>query len=100
MPLRFAFATAWVLCCSLCAYATEWPQWRGPDGQGHADAHDLPITWSESQNQNVAWRTEIPGRGWSSPVIDGNQVWLTTAIELPASNEQREERLVGNTNSQ
>lgn len=64
--------------------AAEWPQWRGPDGQGHApDATNLPAEWSETEN--VVWRTEIPGRGHSSPVIDGNQIWLTTAFEKPAT---------------
>lgn len=59
-----------------------WPQWRGPRGDGHAaDAHDLPLTWSETEN--VTWRTAIPGRGWSSPVIGDGHVWMTTAIERP-----------------
>jgi len=94
----FVFLTVCLLFPTLSIHAAEWPQWRGPDGQGHANAHDLPITFSETKN--VAWRTEIPGRGWSSPVIDGNQIWLTTAIELPTSETEREQRLVGNTNNQ
>jgi outer membrane protein assembly factor BamB len=57
----------------------EWPQFRGPDGQGHTDATGLPLTWSESEN--VAWKTPIAGRGWSSPVVSHNQIWLTTAID-------------------
>jgi hypothetical protein len=61
------------------ATAADWPQWRGPDGQGHAVAtRDLPVTWSETEN--IAWKTPLPGRGWSSPVIDGKQIWMTTAI--------------------
>lgn len=63
---------------SLLAQAADnWPQFRGPDGTGHSDARDLPLTWSEMQN--VVWKTAIHDRGWSSPVIYGNQVWLTTA---------------------
>lgn len=63
---------------SLLAQAADnWPQFRGPDGTGHSDARDLPLTWSETQN--VVWKTAIHDRGWSSPVIYGNQVWLTTA---------------------
>jgi len=40
-----------------------WPQWRGPNGQGHADAAGLPLQWSEKQN--IRWKTSIPGRGHS-----------------------------------
>ncbi|MDA7978164.1 MAG: PQQ-binding-like beta-propeller repeat protein [Pirellulales bacterium] len=54
-----------------------WPQFRGPGGQGHAEVDLAPLTWSETQN--VAWKTKIPGQGYSSPVIGGNRVWLTTA---------------------
>lgn len=61
----------------------EWPQFRGPDGQGHADARDLPLTWSEQEN--IAWKVAVPGLGWSSPVIQGRQVWLTTALDKPPS---------------
>lgn len=55
----------------------NWPQLRGPDGNGHAKATGLALEWSE--NKNVAWKTAIHDRGWSSPVIWGDQVWLTTA---------------------
>lgn len=56
-----------------------WPQFRGPQGDGHSDARNLPLKWSESEN--VVWKTEIHDRGWSSPVIFGKQVWLTTATK-------------------
>ena len=59
--------------------ADEWPDYRGPDGQGHSDAKGLPVKWSESEN--VVWKTAIPGQGWSSPVISGDEIWMTTAIE-------------------
>jgi outer membrane protein assembly factor BamB len=55
----------------------QWPQFRGPDGNGVSTATGLPTTWSETQN--VRWKTPIHGRAWSSPVILGRQVWLTTA---------------------
>jgi outer membrane protein assembly factor BamB len=57
----------------------NWPQFRGPDGNGHSDAHGLPVNWSETQN--IGWKTAIHGRGWSSPVIYGNQIWLTSASQ-------------------
>ena len=55
----------------------SWWQFRGPNGNGHTTATNLPLEWDESRN--VAWKTAIHDRGWSSPVIWGNQVWLTTA---------------------
>jgi len=62
------------------AQAVEnWPQFRGPAGQGHADEARLPTAWST--NQNVTWRTELPGKGYSSPVIWGDQLWMTAALE-------------------
>jgi len=81
------------------AVADSWPQWRGREGQGHsADAGDLPVTWSESEN--VAWKTPLPGRGWSSPVLDESHVWLTTAVETAADEAETAERLAATKNSQ
>jgi outer membrane protein assembly factor BamB len=57
--------------------AENWPQFRGPDGTGHSDARGLPLQWSETRN--VVWKTPIHDRGWSSPVIYGKQIWLTSA---------------------
>ncbi|MEP7364162.1 MAG: PQQ-binding-like beta-propeller repeat protein [Acidobacteriota bacterium] len=57
--------------------AENWPQFRGPDGTGHSDARGLPLSWSETRN--VVWKTAIHDRGWSSPVIYGKQIWLTSA---------------------
>ena len=74
--MRVFWTFAFVLVASLPALA-DWPQFRGPGGQGHADAKDLTTTWSEAEN--VAWKVGIPGRGHSSPIVAGNQIWLTTA---------------------
>jgi outer membrane protein assembly factor BamB len=75
--------TCLVLCFWLSvapASASEnWPQFRGPNGDGHAGAAGLPLTWSETEN--VAWKVPIHDRGWSSPVVFGQQVWVTTAAE-------------------
>lgn len=76
------FRLPFVLLClvSLSSRAEDnWPQFRGPTGQGLSDAIGLPLTWSDTEN--VRWKTAIHGKGWSSPVIWGNQVWLTTATE-------------------
>src|SRR5215467_11556300 len=59
--------------------AENWPQFRGPDGTGHSDARGLPLEWSEKRN--VVWKTAIHDRGWSSPVIYGKQIWLTSATQ-------------------
>lgn len=59
--------------------AENWPQFRGPTGQGHASATALPLKWSETEN--VKWKTALPGKAWSSPVIWDRQIWLTTATE-------------------
>jgi outer membrane protein assembly factor BamB len=74
-------ALALILSLSLLTVhaAGDWPQFRGPDGDGHSDARGLPLIWSEGQN--VVWKTPIHDRGWSSPVILGNQIWVTTATE-------------------
>jgi outer membrane protein assembly factor BamB len=57
--------------------ADNWPQFRGPTGDGHSDAKTLPVTFGETDH--VTWKTEIHGKAWSSPVIWKNQIWLTTA---------------------
>ena len=61
------------------AVGQHWPQFRGPDASGVvADNQELPESWSRSNN--VAWRTEIPGLGWSSPVITNGLVVFTTVV--------------------
>ena len=72
-PLALVVLAA--LAFSTIANASDWPQFRGPDGQGHSDAKGLPIEWSETKN--VSWKVPVPGEGWSSPVISGNQIWMT-----------------------
>ena len=56
---------------------SPWSQFRGPSGQGHAAATDLPATWSEAAN--VRWKTPLPGEGWSSPVLGNDKLWMTAA---------------------
>ena len=87
------FCRVWlaaILALGLClgsgaAARADWPQFRGPYGDGRVSAPGdtkvigLPLHWSETEN--VKWKTEIPYRGWSTPVVLGGQVWLTTATE-------------------
>jgi outer membrane protein assembly factor BamB len=70
-----ALAAAW-LTGTVFAH-DSWPQFRGPSGQGHSDSRGLPLTWSEQSN--IKWKTPIHDRGWSSPIVWSNRVWLTTA---------------------
>jgi outer membrane protein assembly factor BamB len=78
-PLLLALLLS-ALCLHPRALANDdWPQFRGPGGQGISDSTGLPTTWNDSQN--VKWKTAIHDKGWSSPVVLGNQVWLTTARE-------------------
>lgn len=78
--------------------ASEWPEWRGPTAQGHSQARLLPTRWSETSN--VVWKTEIPGRAWSTPVIEGNEIWMTTAMEHAANPEEAARRSKTSDNSQ
>jgi outer membrane protein assembly factor BamB len=70
------------LVCALLAAVTapaaeNWPQFRGPSGDGVSQATGLPVTWSETEH--IVWKTPVHDKGWSSPVIWDNQIWMTTA---------------------
>ncbi len=77
MLCLLAIGASWAAASN--AGAEDWLQFRGSTGQGISTETNLPVTWSETEN--IAWQTEIPGLGWSSPAIQGNQIWLTTATE-------------------
>jgi outer membrane protein assembly factor BamB len=68
-----------LLLSSVTIGAEDWPQFRGPTGQGHSSESDLPFEWSETRN--VVWKIPVPGRGWSSPVVAAGRIWLTTSVE-------------------
>jgi outer membrane protein assembly factor BamB len=67
--------------------AEDWPQFRGPTGQGQSTERGVPVEWSESHN--VRWKTPVAGRGWSSPVVAAGRVWLTTAVTDRAGSSLR-----------
>ena len=60
------------------APAAEWPEFRGPTGQGHSTATNLPIEWGPEKN--VAWKQPVAGTGWSSPVVDRGRIFLTSGV--------------------
>jgi outer membrane protein assembly factor BamB len=68
--INFAPATLW---------AENWPRFRGPSGQGMSAERNLPLHWSDTEN--VAWKTPIPGEGWSSPVIWDDRIFLTSTTD-------------------
>lgn len=78
MPVR-AFLILALFLGAAARAGENWPQFRGPQQQGHSDSTGLPAEWSETKN--VRFRTPIPGEGWSSPVVWGRRVWMTTATE-------------------
>jgi outer membrane protein assembly factor BamB len=65
------------LCHLISPAQDNWPEYRGPNSNGSSAATGLPLTFSDTQN--VKWKTEIHGRGWFTPVIWGDQIWMTTA---------------------
>ena len=79
---------ALVMCCAWTADAQDeavalegnWPQFRGPGGNGVADDTESPLMWSTTEN--VAWVSDVPGHGWSSPIVWGSRLFVTTALEL------------------
>lgn len=71
--------------------ADLWPQFRGPRGDGIVEGQSPPVEFGESEN--VTWKTDLPGRGWSSPVIADGVVWVTTAVERVPDEQERIELL-------
>ena len=83
------FGTLFLLCALVVTTATadDWPEFRGPLGNGISTAKNLPTNWSATNN--VAWSKQIPGSGWSSPSIREGRIYLTTAVRAKSSIELR-----------
>jgi outer membrane protein assembly factor BamB len=73
------------------ASAEDWTQFRGPEGNGHTTAKNLPLTWSDTKN--VTWKVPISGLGWSSPLHLGGKIYLTTAVPKDPNNEKTDRSL-------
>ena len=82
--------TSVVLFSAFVARASDWPEFRGTGGQGHADVRNVPTVWGTT---NFAWKKEIPGSGWSSPIIQSDKIFLTTAV--PADGGKQSLRVIG-----
>jgi len=75
----FSLVTITIVNSSSAKVSTNWPQWRGPDGQGVSAETGLPVEWSNTTN--VKWKTPIAGRGHSSPIVWGKKIFLTSALD-------------------
>jgi outer membrane protein assembly factor BamB len=74
------------------SWAADWPGWRGPTGLGYTEEKDLPLTWDGKKGENIVWKVPLHGGaknnpdftspGWSSPIVWGERVFVTTAIWL------------------
>jgi outer membrane protein assembly factor BamB len=71
-------AVGWTFVFTRFCAAADWPEFRGPTGQGLSTATNVPVHWNATSN--VVWKTEIPGEGWSSPVLVNGKIYLTTAV--------------------
>jgi len=83
MARRFltgALVMASLLAAGRSATAEDWPQFRGPTGQGISREKGLPTEWD--QEKNVAWKSAIPGNGWSSPALSQGRLYLTAAVPV------------------
>jgi outer membrane protein assembly factor BamB len=80
----FVLFALFVVISPVVAAAADFPQFRGPAGDGHASARNLPTTWNETTN--VTWKTPIPGKGWSSPSLYQGRLYLTSAVPVDDAN--------------
>ncbi|HVM47886.1 MAG TPA: PQQ-binding-like beta-propeller repeat protein [Candidatus Acidoferrum sp.] len=92
------FKTIALLSClvagpGLLASEATWPQFRGPEGRGISTNTGVPADWSATEN--VLWKTNLPGRGWSSPIVWGDRVFVTTAVNSGPSEPPRKGLYIG-----
>src|ERR1041384_8355305 len=87
-----ALALILTLCSTpLVDAGQNWPQWRGPNGDGTSDATNLPTTWST--NKNIVWKAELPSWSGSTPIVWGDRVFLTSPTKPDSgSGSQKQER--------
>lgn len=87
--MRLLVAACLISLCTHClAEDAPWNQFRGPRGDGTTTEKGLPVTFGEGSKE-IVWKTAIPGRGWSSPVVWGKQIWLTNAPDIQGNTKER-----------
>lgn len=91
MTNRFAIRFAFLLLAVFASTARgdgpgapshDWPHWRGPLGTGVAPDAEPPVEWNERDGRNIRWKTLLPGRGHSTPIVAGDHVFVTTAVPV------------------
>lgn len=89
ISMRMAIATLVGICAFSMSVGAEevWPQFRGVGSSGVGEGENLPVTWSTTEN--VAWKTDIPGMGWSSPIVWGDKVFVTSVVDTGTSPEPK-----------
>ena len=91
LSLALLFSSTSLLAAATTApTAPSWPEFRGAGSQGHAEAKNLPLTWGAASH--IAWKTPIAGIGWSSPVVAGTRIFLTSAVSLRGKEEATADR--------
>jgi outer membrane protein assembly factor BamB len=83
LEILFSMISGFVLLTASSLSAENWPSFRGPTGQGVSSEKNLPLKWSGTEN--VAWKTAIPGEGWSSPIVQGDRIFVTSTTKEGAS---------------
>lgn len=87
-PLLSAFLVLFCSTTIMSAADAPWNQFRGPRGDGSSKEKGLPVTFGEGSKE-IVWKTPIPGRAWSSPVVWGKQIWLTNAPDIQGNTQDR-----------
>ena len=81
MKTIFGITLCFVFCLASCnsVQAENWMRFRGPTGQGISTEKELPVTWSPTEN--IKWKTGLPGKGWSSPIVFEDHIFITASTE-------------------
>ena len=87
LPRVITSILAILVCIAPASAQTHWPQFRGEGARGLGTARNLPDHWSATEN--VAWKRDIPGRGWSSPIVWGDRIFLTTVVNSEKPEEPK-----------
>ena len=81
MKTIFGITLCFVFCLASCnpVQAENWMRFRGPTGQGISTEKELPVKWSNTEN--IKWKMELPGKGWSSPIVFEEHIFITASTE-------------------
>src|SRR5262245_38950784 len=90
--MRFIFSLCFLVFLATRVAAADWPQFRGPNGDGQSDARNLPEKWG-GLFRSTTWQTSTPGQGWSSPVVVGQRIWLTAAEQTALNVDELQKKL-------